>query len=131
MESCPTTGGARDILLSPWLTFCLYWVPVIAIAMTAAPHVTSGWRTVVWTAALSVMGAACLINAARCGRMHCYLTGPFFLLMALVTLLYGLGLLSLKGNGWNLIGLTILIGAILLCCLPELFLGKYRKSAAR
>jgi hypothetical protein len=50
--------------------------------------------------------------------------------MALITLLYGLGLVSLGRNGWNLIGLIILIGAIALCCLPEMFLGKYRSGHA-
>lgn len=50
--------------------------------------------------------------------------------MAIVTVLYGLGVLPLGTNGWNLIGLTILVGGIALCCLPELFLGKYRKADA-
>jgi hypothetical protein len=63
--------------------------------------------------------------------MHCYLTGPFFLGMALVALLYGLGVVPLGGKGWNVIGLTTLLGAIALCCLPELFFGKYRKGRAR
>jgi hypothetical protein len=66
------------------------------------------------------------VNALRCGRVHCYLTGPFFLLMALIALSYGLGILRLGGNGWNLLGLTTLIGAIALCP-PEMFLGKYRQ----
>ncbi len=52
------------------------------------------------------MGTACIANAVRCGRLHCYITGPFFVAMAVVTLLYGLGALPLGGNGWNLIGLT-------------------------
>ena len=61
-------------------------------------------------------------------RSHCYLTGPFFLLMALVALSYGLDILRLGGNGWNLLGLITLIGAIALWCLPEMLLGKYRKG---
>jgi hypothetical protein len=77
------------------------------------------------------MGIACVVNALRCGRVHCYLTGPFFLLVALIALLYGLGILHLGKNGWNLIGLVTLIGAIALWCLPEMFLGKYRKGRAQ
>jgi len=83
-------------------------------------------RTAVWTASLVVLGTACLINAARCGRVHCYLTGPFFLVMSGVTLLYGIGVLPIGNHGWNLIGMTILVGTAILCCLPELVLGKYR-----
>jgi hypothetical protein len=51
--------------------------------------------------------------------------------MAVVTLLYGLGVLPLGRHGWNAIGITILIGSIALCCLPELFLGKYRGDRAK
>ena len=74
------------------------------------------------------MGVACIANALRCGRVHCYLTGPFFLLMAPAALSYGLGILRLGGNGWNLLGLITLIGAHALGCLPEMFLGKYREG---
>lgn len=127
MECCPPTGKSRDILSSPWLAFSLFWLPAIALGLTASPKFSS-WRIVIWTAALSTMGTACIANAARCGRVHCYLTGPFFLLMGLASLLYGLKVLPLGANGWNLIGLTILIGAVALCCLPEMFLGKYRNG---
>ena len=50
--------------------------------------------------------------------------------MAVVTLLFGLGILPLGRNGWNWLSLTILLGAIAFYYLPELFLGKYRKSRA-
>lgn len=53
---------------------------------------------------------------------------PFFLLMALAALSYGLGILPLGGNGWNLLGLITVIRAIALWYLPEMFLGKYRKG---
>ena len=87
-------------------------------------------RTIVWTTALVILGTGCSINAARCGRIHCYLTGPFFLVKAEVALLYGVGVLPIGGHGWNVIGLTILVGAIVLCCLPEIIFGKYRVGRA-
>ena len=104
----------------------LYWLPAIAIVAVGPMAISSGWRAVIWTLALATMGTACIVNALRCRRVHCYLTGPFFLLMGLVALSYGLGILNLGGNGWNLLGLLTLIGAIALWCLPEMFLGKYR-----
>ena len=130
MECCTTAGKSRDILSRPWLSLVVFWLPAIAIVVAGSSGLRSGWLTIVWTAALSIMGTACIANALRCGRVHCYLTGPFFLLMAFVTLLYGLGVVPLGRKGWNRIGLTILIGAIALCCLPELVFGKYRKSRA-
>ncbi len=127
MESNATTCKSRDILSSRWRVFILYWLPAIAIVVAGVPAISSGWRTVVWTVALGTMGVACIVNALRCGRVHCYLTGPFFLLMALIALSYGLGMLHLGGNGWNLLGLIALIGSIALWYLPEMFLGKYRQ----
>ena len=126
MEGGTTTCESRDILSTPLVAFLVWWLPAIAIAITGSSHFGAGWRTVVWTVALGTMGTACLANAARCQRVHCYITGPFFLLMAVVSLLYGLGLVPLGGHGWSLIGLTILVGGVALCYLPELFLGKYR-----
>ena len=128
MESGTTTCKSRDILSSLWLAFSVFWFPAIAIVVSGTPAFGNNWRTGIWTVALGTMGAACIANALRCGRVHCFVTGPFFLLMALVSLLYGLGFVPLGRNGWNLIGLTILVGAIALCCLPELLFGKYRNG---
>jgi hypothetical protein len=128
MPPSATSCSSRDFLSSPLSVFALFWLPAIAILVTGTPLVSAGWRTAVWTLALTVMGIACIANASRCGRTHCYITGPFFLLLAAVTLLYGLGILTLAGNGWSPIGLTILVGAVALCCLPDLVLGKYRQG---
>ena len=128
MESNATSCKSRDILSSRWRVFILYWFPAIAIVVAGAPAISSGWRTAVWTVGLATMGMACIVNALRCGRVHCYITGPFFLVMALVALSYGLGILHLGGNGWNLLGLITLIGAVALWYMPEMFLGKYRKT---
>jgi hypothetical protein len=101
VESNGTTCKSRDILSSPWRVLTLYWLTAIAIVLAGAPAISSGWRTVVWTVALATMGVACIVNALRCGRVHRYITGPFFLLMALVALSYCLGILHLGGNCWN------------------------------
>jgi hypothetical protein len=128
MASDSATNRSRDILASPLLAIAFFWLPAIAIGVAGNHFVSSGWRTAIWTTALVIMGAACLANSRRCGRTHCFITGPFFLVMAVVTALYGLNILPLGKNGWNFIGLTILVGAIVFCCLPEMLWGKYRKS---
>jgi hypothetical protein len=88
VEFNATTCKSRDILSSRLRIFLLYWLPAIAIVVAGVPAISSGWRTVVWIIALGTMGVACTVNALRCGRVHCYLTGPFFLLMALIALSY-------------------------------------------
>jgi hypothetical protein len=125
MDPIPTCRS-RDIFSRPWLAFLVFWLPAIAIVAAGTQKFTGRERAITWAVALATMGVACLVNALRCRRVHCYLTGPFFLLMAFVSLSCGLNILPLGAYGWNLIGLTVLVGAIVLCCVPEVLLGKYR-----
>ena len=127
MDSGMTSCESRDILANPRSALLVFWLPAIAIVVTGSPAFTH-WRAIVWTIALVIMGLGCIANALRCGRVHCYITGPFFLLMALASLLYGVRVLRLGPRGWNIIGLVVLVGAIVLCCLPEMIWGKYRKT---
>ena len=41
-----------------------------------APRGAPRARGSVWVPSLGVAGAACFANAARCGRRHCFVTGP-------------------------------------------------------
>ena len=126
MNRADNSRRPRDILANPWLALAFFGLPAIAMVVAGRADVGEGWRTVVWVAALGTMGAACVGNAVRCGRLHCYITGPFFLLMSMLTLLLGLGVLRLGRNAWSVIGWTILAGSAVLCCVPELLFGKYR-----
>ena len=109
--------------------FSLWGLP--AAALLAGIFVSPGWRTIVWTAALAVAGVGCVVNASRCGRVHCYFTGPFFLLAAGVTLTYGLGVLHLGADGWFWIGLVLAAGSWILGCLPERIWSKYAPRKSR
>src|SRR5215469_4640482 len=111
------SGKSGDMLSNPWSCFLLFCLPATAIVVTGSSVFGNGFRTTVWTVALAVLGTACLMNAIRCRRVHCYLTGPFFLLMAVAVLSYGIGVLPLGSHGWNLIALTSLVGAAALWCL--------------
>jgi hypothetical protein len=86
---------------------------------------------VVWPAVLTLMGVACLLNARHCGRIHCYFTGPFFLLLALIGLLYGLGLIPLGPRGWSVLSIALVAGSVALVCVPEGLFGRYRSSAGQ
>src|SRR5881396_1202973 len=111
MRNTPTLGTPQRDLLCNGISGCLFWcLPLFAFAIGGA--VSPLWRTVLWFASLCVMGALCLVNASRCGRVHCRFTGPFFILGAVASLGYGLGLVPLGPSGWSWIGLGTIIGAI-------------------
>ncbi len=106
-----------------WLT----WGVPIAILL-ATRSVGERYLVIVWPAMLTFMGVACGLNARRCGRIHCYVTGPFFLLLAGLALLYGMGVLPLGAHGWSTLAAVLIIGTIALICVPEWLLGRYRSS---
>jgi hypothetical protein len=129
MKSGTTTCASRDILSSRWRVFLLYGLPAVAIVAVGRLAISNRWRSVVWAVALATMGMACIVNALRCGRVHCYLTGPFFVLMVLAALSYGFGILHLGGNGWNRLG-VIALRRYRPVVSAQMFLGRYRKGRA-
>ena len=71
------------------------------------------------------MGVACIANAARCGRTHCHLTGPFFLAMAALTVAHGTGVISVGSQGWRWIGAAIAVGTVVLWIVSERLFGRF------
>ncbi len=103
--------------------FAVAWgVPIAALIFGARLGIP---EIIVTPAALAWMGAACLLNARGCGRLHCYITGPFFLILAVVSLLHGFDVLPLGPGGWQGIRIATLVGGVALWYLPERIWGKY------
>lgn len=128
MKSDEAGCESRDILSDRLTTGIVYWLPIVALIVSGSLGVATGWRALIWVVALTTMGVGCLVNAFRCRRVHCYLTGPFFLIIALTTALYGLGVVKLGERGWTMISLILLAGGLLLYYVPEAIVGRYRRS---
>lgn len=121
----------RDLLSDRRTTVLAYWVPALAIALTGLLGASEPLLTGVWTLGFAVMGIACVVNALRCGRVHCYFTGPFLLILAAASLLHGLGVVSLGASGWQWVGLVAVGGAAVLLFVPERLWGRYAARAKR
>lgn len=128
MEANPML--VQNDLSSSAARMAIFWGPGVLLLMLTGQL---GWwgHTIGWTAGLAWLAIMCLRNSARCQRVHCMFTGPFFLAMAVVTLLVGFRVFSLGNSTWGLLGDTILIGGIVLCFGPELIWGRYWWSAER
>ena len=110
------------------LTLAAVWgIPAAAMLLASLflKPVTCG---IVWIAMLIWMGGACLVNARRCGRTHCRYTGPFFLVMAALVLLYVAEVFRLESQPWLLLGLATAIGNALLWWGSEKLLGIYSRG---
>lgn len=119
---CDLDGIKRNDLVGTKAAWIVWGLPKI---MFLAGVFWSAGRVWLWTPALAVAGAACVVNAARCHRLHCYFTGPLYLLGAAASLLRGLGLLPLS---WSWIGIALVAGTVL-AYLPEWIRGKYLEKA--
>lgn len=100
----------------------LWYLPGFALFVGLAWVEARPW---LWIPAFLVMGIACLVNAARCGRLHCFLTGPLYLLSAAYVGLAAVGLLPKIRPGVFLLGVLSIAA---LACLAERPLGMYRKQ---
>lgn len=108
MDNCDGSAGAKD-WASDWRALVALWV-VPGAAMLAALLLEPAPRAVVWTGMLVWMGVACLLNARRCARIHCRITGPFLLAMAGLVVAYATGAAPLGPHGWSLLGGASLAG---------------------
>ncbi len=75
---------SRDFVRNRKASFLFWRLPALVMVMIAILDIGSEATGAVWALCLSVFGFGCLSNAMRCGRLHCYFTGPFFLVMAVV-----------------------------------------------
>jgi hypothetical protein len=105
------------------IAWLLWGVPaaVVILGSLVAPVP----RMLLWTPAFLIGGVACVMNAARCGRVHCCVTGPLYLLAAVATVLAGTGLVPLR---WSWIGGAV-VGGTILAYLPEWARGRYLARA--
>lgn len=85
----------------------LVWgVPAALLLVGIAWSAARPW---LWTPSLVIAGAACLANASRCGRLHCFVTGPLFLLGALATLLDAIGVVTID---WRWVLAAVVAGTV-------------------
>jgi len=80
------------------LPFMIGWgLPMIVLVsvnfleefLPAAPIILMMAGSYAW------MGAGCVINAIRCGRLHCHISGPAMLIGAALILLVGFNIIDL------------------------------------
>jgi len=118
--------NANDWVANKGRFIATWGLPAVLMVITGLTQLPPMAIGIVWCGALTWMGFACLRNARQCARMHCFFSGPYFLLCA------GLGLIT--GMQWtpflsfNSLGLFLLIGTPLVTVLPEVFWGTYKQS---
>jgi len=110
--------------VSNWRSYMVAWgIPtaIFILGIFIAPPM----KIFIWTTALLWKGTACLANAARCGRTHCYFTGPIYILLAVLVVLHGFEIFWLGPNGWVWLGVAVLGGMFGIWFVTEKIWGKF------
>lgn len=115
---CGRGGCSQRDLLGGWWAFVLWCVPTALVLVGAA---VPALRAALWIPSFAVMGFSCLVNARGCGRLHCFVTGPVFLIASLATALDALDILAIS---WKAVFVGAAVGTLLAYGL-EWLRGKY------
>jgi len=87
----------RDLAARP-LPFLVIWglpIGVLVLVNFLEGVLATTLLVLIVAAAFAWMGIACVINARRCRRLHCYVSGPVFLVGAAAIALFGLRVVDL------------------------------------
>src|SRR5262249_16343275 len=119
-DCCTVTDNRNDLTIkkAAWL---LWYIPAAAVLLGSFWAQGRPW---IWTPAFAVMGVGCVANAKRCGRLHCYVTGPLYILAALSVALSKLGLVRLNPGPFVL----IVLGASCIAVSLEMPFGRYKRK---
>lgn len=79
-------------------------------------------EALVWMIVFVWMGAGCVLNARRCHRLHCYISGPIFLFGAAAAGLLASGFLGSTHFNY-IVDVTLVLA--LLSFVPEMTWRKY------
>ena len=115
--------SSGDWLRNPRANLLAWRIPQAAIVAGLFAPVAA--RVAIWIVAMTWMGAACILNAKRCGRTHCRYTGPYYLTMIAPTFGLGFGFPSVDLLGWLILAFLILVGSKVLWWGTERAWGKF------
>lgn len=123
MSASSTVNESRDWVRKP-LAFVLWWgLPIVGGVSSGFLGLSLAQSAFVWAVAFAWMGTGCALNALRCARLHCFISGPALWLGAIAAALLGFGIVSAPDALGDVVNATAIL--VVLSWLPEWFRGRY------
>jgi hypothetical protein len=113
----------NDWVNRPGMGFVWWCLPLVIGFASNFFSMAARATALVWMASFIWMGTGCTLNARRCHRLHCYISGPAFFLGAAALALFAAGIALGPHSLNNIVGLTLAVA--LLSFLPEMIWRKY------
>jgi hypothetical protein len=104
----------------------LFWwgLPLVIGVLSNLPHLAQRADAGVWAIVFAWMATGCALNARRCHRVHCFISGPVLLAGAVFAALAASGVIEpAAGTFSNVINVTLLLA--LLSFAPEIVWKRY------
>jgi len=106
-------SSRKDLARQP-LSICMWWGLPIAIGLGAnLLHLSLRINAGICAALFLWMATGCLLNARRCHRLHCYISGPTLLLGAIFAALVALGVVDISPRAFGNAVNAVLVAALL------------------
>ena len=123
--SCTPLGTRKpgDWLRQPIGIISWWGLPIALGVSTNFWRLPLAWIALIWVLALAWMGTGCVLNALRCGRLHCYISGPVLWLGAIAAGLVGFRVIFNPNALGEVVNSALALAA--LSFLPEWFWGLY------
>lgn len=115
-----TVAARKDWVRQP-VTAILWWCLPLCLGILANVLLPLRVAAVAWTVVFAWMGTGCVLNAMRCQRLHCYISGPVFFLGAVAAGLLAAGVFATRLS--NIVSATLVLA--LLSFVPEMLWGRH------
>ena len=119
----PAESAMKDWVRRPSSWIVWWGLPILIGISTNFLQLSSIEVAFIWAGAFAWMGTGCLLNAWRCSRLHCFISGPVLWLGALAALLVGTGVIVGIHTLNNVVSITTVL--VLLSFVFEMIWGKY------
>lgn len=124
----PVCVSAQSAKSKDWLRrpigIIFWWAIPLALGVsTNFLNLSLILTSATWAGAFVWMGTGCALNALRCGRRHCYISGPVLWLGGIAAGLAALGIISGRNALGEVVNSTIALAALPL--LSECIWGVY------
>jgi hypothetical protein len=122
IQTAVDSRSQRDLARKPVSAFLWWCVPIAIGIASGSLGLTLRENAAIWAVAFTWMATGCFLNALRCHRLHCYFSGPVFLIGAIVAAAVAGGVAQASALNYDIAATFALV---LMTFVPEGFWRKY------